>query len=104
MKQTAVPVINEAALKREKVREVAEWMNEQFEAEGVLFQDVAASQIVEHFGEEFTYANNLGNVAIGKDVLAAFRKLTENRAIWSRSERRWRRREAHDDPNTRIEP
>jgi len=78
---------------------VAIWMmNELSKQHGVLYQDDAASQITDRFGERFIYTNNAGNPAISKEVLAAFRKLTGDSVVWINTERLWRRRESGDEP------
>lgn len=81
--------------------EVAEWMNGELRQHGILYQQEVAYLISERFGEEFTYLNNKGNIAIGKTVLTAFRSLTEGIVVWERGERCWRMREPHDQPGRR---
>lgn len=81
---------------------VAKWMLEELEKQGgILYQEDAASQIEDLFGEAFVYQNDLGNTAIHKHVLTAFRKLTGDSIVWSRAERLWRKREAGDEPTRR---
>jgi hypothetical protein len=82
---------------------VASWMLSRVEQVGDLYQDDAVSQISDRFGEQFTHENESGNLAIAKPVLAAFRKLTGNAVVWERGERRWRKREALDDPGRQQE-
>lgn len=65
--------------------------------DGVLYQDDAASNIADLFGDRFTYENDSGNACIDKKVLAAFGKLTGDSVVWSRGERLWRRRESGDE-------
>lgn len=77
---------------------VATWMQGEIEREGDLYQDVAVVEIGNKFGNEFTYENESGNLAISRSVLAAFRKLTNDTVVWERGERRWRKRESSDDP------
>jgi hypothetical protein len=77
---------------------VATWMLGEIERDGDLYQDVAVVDISSKFGDEFTYENDSGNLAISKSVLAAFRKLTNDSVVWERGERRWRKRERSDDP------
>jgi hypothetical protein len=96
-------IINEQALEKEKVKDIAIWMLEKCREDGVLYQDHAAGLIREKFGEEYIPDNNRGNPSIRKDILAAFRKLTEGLVIWSKSERRWRLRAGYDEPGTRQE-
>jgi len=83
--------------------DVAKWMVKQMEESPYLYQETVVYDIKEKFGEQFTYDNVNGNLAISRDVLTAFRKLTKETAIWVRSERCWRKREAHDGPGRRQE-
>ena len=71
--------------------------------ERVLFQDVAAGEIANRFGEEFLYENHAGNLAISRQVLAEFRKLTETSVVWDRGEKAWRLRESFDGPGRQSE-
>jgi hypothetical protein len=77
--------------------EVARWMLQKMEGRPFgLYQDQTVVEIKQRFGEEFTYINANGNVAISKPVLAAFRRLSGDGVVWSRSERCWRRRAMWD--------
>jgi hypothetical protein len=78
--------------------DVAEWIFAQLESEGELYQETAASEIERRFGQEFTPSNENGNPSIRRDVLAAFRKLSDETVVWERGERRWRKREKYDQP------
>ena len=78
--------------------DVAQWMLRQLEEEKFLYQEMVVHQIFSEFGEEFAYLNSNGNLAIDKQVLAAFRKLTGDDVIWERGERMWRKREDYDEP------
>jgi hypothetical protein len=69
-----------------------------FTAKGRLYQDDAVSEIEKRFGAEFVYANEAGNPAISRRVLAAFRRLTEADAVWDRGDRCWERRRPTDPP------
>lgn len=77
---------------------VAEWMFAQLMSKGELYQETAVSEIEKNFGREFTPSNVNGNSSIRRDVLAAFRKLSEETVVWERSERCWRKREKYDHP------
>jgi predicted phage-related endonuclease len=66
--------------------------------DGTLYQEVAASEIEKRFGQDFTPTNENGNLSIRRDVLAAFRKLTDETVVWERDERMWRKREGFDSP------
>jgi len=78
--------------------DVAQWMTNEIWQRKYLNQQDAASMIRKRFGAQFIYANPNGNWAINKLVLAAFRKLTGDEIVWSRSERIWRHRTPDDAP------
>lgn len=80
---------------------VAEWMLSQVMEQGYLYQQTAVWDIEKRFGEEFVYQNENGNQAIASNVLAAFRKLSEDSVVWERSGRNWRKRVARDEPGRR---
>jgi hypothetical protein len=76
----------------------AKWMLAELEKQdGVLYQEDAASQIADRFGERFVYENESGNACIDRQVLAAFRKLTGESVVWISGERLWRTRELGDE-------
>lgn len=77
------------------VKDVAAWMLEQVQTKP-LYQDEAAWKIKRRFGRKFVYDNEHGNPAIARDVLTAFRKVSGDNIIWSRSERLWRKRTPRD--------
>ena len=79
--------------------DVANWMVQQFEKKGSLYQEDVVTEIPKKFGKEFTYINQNGNLAIDREVLKEFRSLTEAEVVWDRSERMWRKRE-HYDPSS----
>jgi hypothetical protein len=66
-----------------------------------LEQRVAAAEIEQRFGAAFVYVNLSGGQSIDRDVLAEFRKLTDDTVVWSRSEMAWRVREQFDEPGRR---
>jgi hypothetical protein len=63
-----------------------------------LAQDDAAYSIQTQFGNEFVYYNENGNLAISREVLAAFRKLSAKKVVWERGQRIWRLRQPYDGP------
>jgi hypothetical protein len=81
--------------------DVAAFMVEQIPREHYLYQETVVYQILETFGDDFVYNNENGNLAIGKNVLAAFRKLTGDDVVWERGSRMWRRREQFDQTGRR---
>ena len=82
--------------------QAAAWMREQIEQYGALYQDQAAAEITARFGDECTYQNANGNLAISRDVLKHFRALTETTVVWDAAERMWRRRETYDSAGRRA--
>jgi len=66
-----------------------------------LDQQQVVWDIQTNFGDDFTYTNQNGNLAIDKRVLAEFRKLTEGTVVWEKGQRMWRMREEHDTPGKR---
>ena len=80
------------------VQAVAAWMTETVRKQGCLYQEEAAGEIEQRFGGDFLYDNANGNPSIRKDVLAAFRTMTEGWVVWERGERVWRLRENYDPP------
>lgn len=79
-------------------KDVAEWMLKELASKDQLYQDQVAYDIEDKFGGAFTYVNDNGNPAIGKDVLAEFKKLTGDKVVWVQTERYWRAREPGDEP------
>ena len=84
-------------------QEIATWMLKELERANELYQEDVVYEIASQFGNEFAYDNENGNLAIRKDILAAFRKLTGDSVIWVRGERYWRKREAFDEPGRQQE-
>ena len=78
------------------VKEIAKWMYERLQKEKYLYQDVVVYDIDTKFGRDFTYINDNGNLAIGRNVLKEFKSLTVDAVVWDRSERCWRMREKYD--------
>lgn len=81
---------------------VAEWMVNEINRTGEIFQRETTSQVEALFGSRFIYRNNNGNPAIHKDVLAAFRMLTKRSVVWNKSNFSWRKRRPSDDPTKRV--
>jgi hypothetical protein len=77
-------------------REVAEYMLQQMGDSHWLYQEAIVGRIRHDCGNEFVYTNPNGNWAIDKKVLAEFRKLTDGKLMWDRSNRAWRKRKETD--------
>jgi hypothetical protein len=78
--------------------DVAKWMLSEIEEQRELLQADAVSDIQNNFGDEFVYENENGNMAIAKNVLSTFKKLTKEKIVWERGAKYWRFREKYDDP------
>jgi hypothetical protein len=70
-------------------KDIAHWMVEQFNND-YLYQEDVAWEINDKFGEPHVYINDNGNYAISTKVLSEFRKITEGKVVWERSEKAWR--------------
>jgi hypothetical protein len=84
-------------------QQAAVWMREQIEEHGVLYQDQAAAEITARFGDDCTYENENGNLAISREVLKHFRAVTSITVVWDSAERMWRRREKFDSEGRRAD-
>ena len=85
-----------------KMHDVAAFMLKRLNEDKTLYQEVIVYEIQQQYGGEFVYINENGNLAIGRKVLSEFRKLTEGKVVWSRSEQYWRFREDYDAPESRM--
>jgi hypothetical protein len=56
-------------------------MFEKLQPDTELFQEEAIEEIESKFGAEFVYENENGNLAINRQVLKEFRKLTEKTVV-----------------------
>ncbi len=77
---------------------VAEWMLSVIQEQGELTQNNAFYEINKRFGSNFTSISNSGSPSVGKSVLTAFRKISDDVVIWERSDKKWRKREFYDAP------
>lgn len=82
-------------------REVAEWMLQQQGGKTWLDQESIVYKIHKECGSEHTYTNGNGNLAISKEVLKEWRKLTEDTHVWDRGSRGWRLRTNRDPAGVR---
>lgn len=79
-------------------QEAAQWMLDELNKRKVLDQENAAWQLTKN-DKSLTYQNDNGNLAVAKNVLVEFNKLTKgDDVVWSRSERQWRFRKKYDRP------
>lgn len=77
---------------------VASWMVQEVGAHGCLYQDDVVDHLVKMKAEHLARENADGNLAVGKEVLNAFKKLTETTVVWVKPDLYWRLRVAEDEP------
>jgi hypothetical protein len=78
--------------------DVAQWMLSVIQEQGELTQNNAYYQINKQFGSGFTTVTNSGSPSIKGSVLTAFKKITDDAIVWSRGDKKWRKREFYDAP------
>lgn len=81
-----------------KPNDAAVWMLALIEREGCLYQDDVVDYLLKQDAEDLLRENADGNLAVGTQVLTAFRKLTESDVVWVKPDRYWRFRVAEDEP------
>jgi hypothetical protein len=81
--------------------DVAEWMLITIQELGELSQNDAFYEINKRFGSGFTTISNSGSPSLGRGVLTAFRKISDDTVIWERGDKKWRKREFFDAPGRR---
>jgi len=81
-----------------EANEVAHWMLAQIDKDGCIYQDDVVDHLVKARREDLLRENADGNQVVGKEVLAAFRKLTESTVVWVKPDRYWRWRVEEDEP------
>lgn len=77
--------------------QAAQWMLRQFEEFGFLYQEGAASHLLNFNDEALVYFDANSNLCIGKNVLKRFNDLTPD-AVYERAGKFWRRRLETDQP------
>lgn len=82
-----------------KPSDIAQWMLDELDRTGSLYQPDAVLGIEREFGPGFIYENENGNQAIDKRVLREFRELSEDNVIWDRLAFMWRHRQPGDAPS-----
>jgi len=77
--------------------QAAAWMLEQFESQGFLYQEGAASHLIHLHDETIAYYDANGNACISKAVLKKFNELTPD-DVYERAGKFWRHRLPTDQP------
>lgn len=70
--------------------QIATWMLSQFIG-SYLYQEEIVCALNKQYGDDATYQNDNGNLAIDRKVLKEFKKLTDGRVVWERGEKAWRK-------------
>ena len=79
-------------------KQAALWMLSQIEKDGCLYQDDAVGNLIKIGTEKLLRENADGNLVLGREVLAEFKKITEHNVVWVKPGRYWRFRVAEDEP------
>jgi hypothetical protein len=64
--------------------QIAEWMINEIKFRGMLRQEEAIEHVKQHFGDQYVFVNEKGNVSLEKEVKKAFRKQHGGRIAWDR--------------------
>ena len=81
-----------------EAQKVAEWMLEEIEKSQCIYQDDVVDFLVKSDSEHLLRENADGNLAIGRQVLNAFKNLTQSNVVWVKPDRYWRFRVPEDEP------
>lgn len=76
----------------------ATWMLQQLERDGCVYQDDVVDYLTRANGAHLLRENADGNEVLGRDVLEAFKAMTEKTVVWVKSDFYWRWRVAEDEP------
>ncbi|WP_371364567.1 hypothetical protein ACA097_16365 [Pseudomonas sp. QL9] len=81
-----------------EAKDVAQWMLEQLEREGCIYQDDVVDHLVKGNAEGLLRENADGNLVVGRKVLDAFKAVSEQTVVWVKPDMYWRWRVAEDEP------
>jgi len=73
-----------------KIQDVAKYMLEELEKNGVLYQEGLVNIIKEKFGEQFIFSNSYGTLSIDRVVIREFNKLKGKDVLWDKEECCWK--------------
>lgn len=77
--------------------QVANWMQEQLNKDGCLYQDDVVDYVVKQKQESLLRENAEGNLVLGLKILNSFKSLNEHDVVWIVSDKYWRFRVPEDD-------
>ncbi|MFU5883549.1 DUF6953 family protein [Pseudomonas aeruginosa] len=75
-----------------------QWMLEQLERDGCIYQDDVVDYLVKANAVGLLRENADGNLVIGRRLLDAFKVATEQTVVWVNPDRYWRWRVVEDEP------
>ncbi len=78
--------------------DASRWMLAMLETKGCIYQDDVVDFLVKSELENLLRENADGNLVLGREVLNAFKKLTETNVVWVKPDRYWRFRVQEDEP------
>lgn len=81
-----------------EANDIATWMLAELRRDGCVYQDDVVDYVLRMRHEMLLRENADGNVVLGNEILAAFRKRTEETSVWVKPDRYWRPRVAEDEP------
>jgi hypothetical protein len=81
-----------------KTKDAANWMVNQLEAEGCLYQEDVVDYLVRANADNLLKENADGNLAIARSLLSAFKAATDTTVVWVRPDKYWRFRVPEDEP------
>lgn len=79
------------------VTQIANWMQNQLEKEGCLYQEDVVDFLVKNELENFLKENADGNLVLIPSVLNAFKKLNASSVVWVKPDLYWRFRVPEDE-------
>ncbi|MDM0018372.1 DUF6953 family protein [Variovorax saccharolyticus] len=79
--------------------DLAQWMYSRLQDQGCVYQDESVGKALYPTSNEHLYrVNDDGNIVLATGVLAAFRKMDNEKVVWVKPDRYWRWRCSTDEP------
>jgi hypothetical protein len=79
-------------------QDIAQWMFDSVKNSSAVYQEEIMYDIESKFGPEWVYETEYGNLAINKDILKEFTKITKDVVVYEKYDKCWRMRTVHDSP------
>ena len=68
---------------------IALWLYEKISVEGYVSQVEFVADLIERFGDKYSYVNENGNLAADPKIYQRFRKLKKDDILWDRADFSW---------------